>query len=142
MQNYAQITPRDKGGYPRDGVVPAMTAKVRTNKENAATSSILYLGHNTTEIEVAAVGQHVAARWFTQGDIDSSVVTGSSVQTAVGSENWDHLVQTDTVRRFVVPIASFAQAGSVQGINRALGLYTAIGYKTFAGNGSVLTTEY
>jgi len=143
MGNYAPNLPRDKGGEPKQDYSPPITAKARTNKENATVSSILYLGHNTTELEVSAVNQHVALRWFTQGTIDSSVVTGSSVQTAVGSENWDNVVQKDTVRRFVIPIATAnVNPGSVQGVNRAEGLYTAIGYKTLAGNGSVLTTEY
>ncbi len=140
-QNYARMVPRDQGNYPRDGVVPAVLAKARTNKENASASSILYLTHNTTEIEVAAVNQHVAVKWYDQATIDSSVA-GTSVITAVGSGNWDHLVQQDTVRRFVVPIFSNPQVESVQGINRELGLYPAVAYKTFAGNGSVLTGEY
>ena len=140
-QNYAQMTPRDKGSYPRHDLVPAMTAKARTNKENAVTSSILNLTHDTTEIEVAAVNAHVALKWLDQATIDSSVA-GTSVITAAGSGNWDHIVQTDTVRRFVPPISKFVQSGSIQGINRELGIYPAVAYKTFAGNGSVLTAEY
>ena len=142
-QNYAQMTPRDKGNNPRLDMIPAMQARARQNDENASASSILYLGHNTTELEIAAVGQHVAARWFNQSDIDSSVVTGSSVVTAAGSGTWDFIVQKDTAQRVAVPIGEFVQdSSSVVGINRKLGLYTAIGYKTLAGNGSVLTAEY
>ena len=79
-------------------------------------------------------------KWLSQATVDSSVA-GTSVLTAVGSENWDHVVQKDTVRRFVVPIATNPASGSIQGINRELGLYPAVGYKTFAGNGSVLTAQ-
>ncbi len=141
-QNYAQMTPRDRGGYPRDHMVPAMVAKVRTNKENAAVSSILVIGHNTTELEVAAPNQHVALKWLTQAIVDSSVA-GTSVITATATGNWDHLVQKDTIRRFAIPISTFVQEStSVQGINRKLGLYPAVAYKTFAGNGSVLTGEF
>jgi hypothetical protein len=133
--------PVDKNGAVKQNYVPARTALSRTNKENAALSSILLLGHDTTELEVAAVNQHVAAKWLTQAVVDSSVA-GTSVLTAVGTGNWDHMIQTNTVRRFAIPIASNPQGGSVQGVNRALGLYPAIGFKTFAGNGSVMTAEY
>ena len=140
MSNYAPVIPRDKGGMPKDGYSPAKVALVATNKENASASSILLLGHNTTEIEVAAVNQHVALKWLSQATVDSSVA-GTSVITAAGSANWDNIVQTNTVRRFVVPIATSPDRASVMGINRAEGLYPAVAYKTTAGNGSVLTAE-
>jgi len=141
MRNYSPNIPRDKDGAELHELPPAKTALTSTNKENAAVSSILLLGHNTTLLEVAAVNQHVAMKWFTQAVVDSSVA-GTSVLTAAGSENWDHMVQVNTVRRFVVPIATNPQTGSVQGINRELGLYPAVAYKTFAGNGSVLTAQF
>ena len=140
MINYAPNVPRDKDGGIKDGYAPSKTALSATNKENAAASSILLLGHNTTEIEVNAVNQHVAMKWLTQATVDSSVA-GTSVLTAAGSENWDNLIQKDTVRRFVVPIATNPQTGSVQGVNRELGLYPAVAFKTAAGNGSVLTAQ-
>lgn len=139
--NYAPNTPRDKGGMPKDGYPPAKTALVSTNKEDATNSSILLLGHDTTELEIAAVNQHIAGKWLTQATIDSSVA-GTSVITAVGTANFDFMVQTDTVRSVVVPVsAHVADYGSVQGVNRAMGLYPAVAYKTFAGAGSVLTIE-
>ena len=140
MGNNAPSLPRDKGGEPKQNYPAPIVAKVRTNKENAVVSSILLLSHDTAEIEVAAVNQHVALKWLTQVVVDSSVA-GTSVLTAVSTGNWDHIVQKDTVRRFVLPIATNPQGGSVQGINREAGLYPAVGFKTFAGNGSVLTTE-
>lgn len=132
--------PVDRNGHTKQSYVPAIIAKVATNKENASASSILYLGSNTTEIEVAAVNQHIALKWLTQAVIDSSVA-GTSVLTAAGSENWDNMVQTNTIRRFVVPIAQ-AGVNSVVGLNFREGLYPAVAFKTFAGNGSVLTGQY
>lgn len=141
MRNYSPVLPRDKNDEVKQNYVPPITALARTNKENATASSILLLGHDTTELEVAAVNQHVALKWLTQAVVDSSVA-GTSVITAAGTANFDHFIQTNTVRRFVVPIATNPQTGSVQGVNRELGLYPAVAYKTFAGNGSVLTAEY
>lgn len=138
--NYAPKLPRDKNDEVKQNYPSPKTALARTNKENASASSILLLGHDTTEIEVAAVNQHVVLKWMDQATIDSSVA-GTSVITAAGSENWDNVIQTDTVRRFVVPIATNPATGSVQGINRELGLYPAVAFKTTAGNGSVLTAE-
>lgn len=140
MRNYAPIIPRDKDNGIKDGYPPAKTALSATNKENASASSILLLGHDTTELEVAAVNQHVAMKWLTQATVDSSVA-GTSVITAAGTANWDNIIQTNTVRRFVVPIATNPQTGSIQGINRELGLYPAVAFKTVAGNGSVLTAQ-
>lgn len=141
MSNYSPDLPRDEGGIAKTEYVPPIAALVRTNKENAATSSILLLGHNTTELEVAAVNQHIALKWESLALVDSSVA-GTSVLTAAATSNWDYIVQKDTVRRFVVPISTNPPSGSVQGVNRRLGLFPAVGYKTFAGNGSVLTGEF
>ena len=141
MPNYSPALPRDKNDEVKQNYVPPKLALVSTNKENASASSILLLGHDTTEIEVAAVNQHVALKWLKQTVVDSSVA-GTSVLTAAASSNFDHIIQTNTVKRFVVPIATNPQTGSVQGINRELGLYPAVAYKTVAGNGSVVTAQF
>lgn len=141
MRNYSPALPRGKDDEVKDNYVPAKLSLASTNKENASASSILLLGHDTTELEVIAIGQTVALKWMTQSLVDSSVA-GTSVLTAAGSENWDHAVEASSVRRFVVPIATNPQTTSVQGVNRELGLYPAVAYKTFAGNGSVLTAQF
>ena len=141
MRNYSPVLPRDKNDEVKQNYVPPIVALARTNKENAVASSILLLGHDTTEIEVAAVNQHIALKWLTQAVVGSSVA-GTSVLTAAASPNFDHIIQTNTVKRFVVPIATNPQTTSVQGVNRELGLYPAVAYKTFAGNGSVLTVQF
>ena len=140
MINYSPRIPSDKDDAKKEGYVPAMTALVRTNKENATVSSILLLGHDTTEIEVAAVTQHVALKWLSQAVVDAK--TATSVITIAGTANYDNIIEKDTVKRFVVPISTNPQTGSVQGINRELGLYPAVAYKTLAGDGSVLTAQF
>ena len=121
---------------PKVGYPPAKVALESNNDENAAVSSVLALTHDTTEIEVAAVGQGIAGRWA--ADQATSVVTA----TGAGA-NFDFIVPSGEVRRYVVPIATFTgNEGSVMGVNRREGLFTAVAFKTLAGNGSVLTSEF
>ncbi len=139
--SYSPSVPRGKDNNPKDGYVPPKVALTAQNRENASASSILLLTHNTTEIEVAASGQNIAGKWLTQAIVDSSVA-GTSVLSAFGTANYDFMVGNNTVRRFVVPIATQPNYASVMGVNRAEGLYPAVAFKTFAGNGSVLTAEF
>ena len=138
MGNYAPNLPRDKGNEPKQNYPSPKVALSSTNKENAAVSSILLVGHDTTEIEVTAIGQAVAVKWNPVGNVTAT----SSVITVVGSENWDHAIPSGEVRRFVVPIDTNPQTGSIQGVNRELGLFQEVAYKTFAGDGSVLTAQF
>lgn len=140
-QNYSPGTPVDKFGIAKYNYPPAKIALASQNKENASNSSILLLTQDTTELEVCATGQNVAGKWLSQATVDSSVA-GTSVLTA-SPTNYDFMVANNTVRRFVVPVAVFnADQGSVQGANRANGLYPAVAFKTFAGTGSVLTAQF
>jgi len=135
-------TPQGKLGEVKVGYAPAKVALARLNDENALVSSILLLGHDTTELEVAAVGQGIAGKWLSRAIVDSSVA-GTSVITAAGTANFDFIVPVSTQRRVVVPISTFTPtSGSVMGINRKLGLYPAVAFKTLAGTGSVLTAEF
>lgn len=139
--SYSPNLPLDKRGTPKQNYPPAKPALAAATRENASASSILLIGHNTTEIEVAASGQDVAGKWLTQAVVDSSVA-GTSVLTAFGSENYDFMLGNNTVRRFVIPVATKANPNSVMGVNRAEGLYPAVAFKTFAGTGSVLTCQF
>ncbi len=140
--NYSPGTPVDKYGIAKVNYYPAKAALASQNKENATASSILLLTHDTTEIEVAAAGQNVAGKWLAQATVDSSVA-GTSVITAINTANYDFMVGNNTVRRFVVPVATaVGNYGSIMGVNRELGLYPAVAFKTFAGAGSVLTAEF
>ena len=129
------MTPKGKDEMPKDGYPPAKVALESNNNENISVSSVLAFTHDTTEIEVAAVGQGVAGRWAAN--------QATSVVTATGAgANFDFVVPISTVRRFVIPRETSGSYASVQGVNRAEGLFTAIAYKTLAGNGSVLTAEF
>lgn len=147
--NYSPGMPVDKYGNPKFNYVPAKVALATTDKENASVSSILLLTHDTTEVEVAVVGSiagslgaTIAGKFLSGPTIDSSVA-GTSVITVAGSANFDFIVQAGTTRRFVIPIATFkGTSGSIQGVNRELGLYQGIAYKTLTGVASVLTMEF
>src|SRR3990167_3997593 len=136
MINFYPETPQGKAGEVKVGYAPAKVALARLNDENALVSSILLLGHDTTELEVAAVGQGIAGKWLSQATVDSSVA-GTSVITAAATINADFIVPINTQRRVAVPISTFTPtSGSVMGVNRKLGLYPAIAFKTLAGTGS------
>ena len=136
MPNYAPNLARDKGGEPMQQFNTPSSVLVSRASENATTSSVITLGHDTTALEIAAVGVTGFMRWVRTGDTEASILV-----TAAGS-NFHHAIPSGTMRRFVVPIETAnVNPGSVQGINRALGLYQRVAYKT-AGIGSVLTTEY
>ena len=132
---YAPKTPRGKDDMPKIGYVPAKVALESNNNENISVSSVLSFTHDTTEIEVTAVGQGIAGTWATS--------QATSVVTATGTgANFDFVVPSGESRRFVIPRETNGSYASVQGVNRAEGLFTAIAFKTLAGNGSVLTSEY
>lgn len=109
--------------------------------ENSAASSVISLTHNTTAIEISATGFTGFMRWIGTGDGEGSVFANASVM------NFDHVIPAGTVRRFVVPIESGvnttygATITSVQGQNRALGLYQRVAYRAM-GIGSVFLNEY
>ena len=139
---YSPKMPRGKDGVTKVNYIPAVVALASQNKENASVSSILLLTHDTTEIEVAASGQNIVGKWIPQADVDASVA-GTSVLSAFNTADYDFMVGNNTVRRFVVPIATIPTSfTSVMGVNRANGLYPAIAFKTFAGTGSVLTAQF
>ena len=142
MRYIYPATPQGQLGEVKVGYAPAKVALARLNDENALVSSILLLTHDTTELEVVAVGQGVAGKWLSQATVDSSVA-GTSVITAAGTVNFDFTVPVNTQRRVAVPISVSNQtSGSVMGINRKLGLFPAVAFKTLAGTGSVLVLEF
>lgn len=147
MSDFYPATPTGKKGEVKVGYPPAKVALVSWNRENAAASSIMLLGHDTTEIEVAAIANTgsilgMAGKWLSQSVVDSSVA-GTSVITAAGTANYDFVVPGNQVRRFVVPIVTNVQSsGSVMGVNRKHGLFPALAVKTLSGNASVLVAEF
>lgn len=135
-KNYSPALPLGQHGEVKTDYPPPKAALVSTNRENASVSSVTALGHDTTEVEVTAVGQAAAIRWATN--------QAASVVTAAGTANFDNTISSGESRRFVVPIATFTSgaSSSVQGVNRREGLFQNIATKTLAGNGSVLLAEY
>jgi hypothetical protein len=145
MRNYSPAIPRGKDDGDKQNYSPPIIALASTTKENASASSILVLGHDTTEIEVSAYGGSifgVVGKWISGANMGASVAA-TSVISAAGTANYDFVVQNGVTRRFVVPIATFNQtAGSVQGVNRENGLYQGVAFKTTGGNASVLVAEF
>ena len=137
MQNYAVPLPQDKNNLPLQEYPSARRALARYIKENGTTSSVVSLTHDTTTLEVAAVGGTAALRWVTTADTEASIVT-----IAGATSNFDHVIGTGTVRRFVVPreVQGSSQA-SVQGVNRGEGLFQRVAFKTI-GIASVMLAEY
>lgn len=128
------------------GQVAPYPATIAYASENAAASSVVTLTSMATALEITVVGGSVAGggaasaviKWIKTTDTQASVVAA-----AVGA-NFDHVVFSGSVRRFVVPIETnpntFNSTGSL-GPNPANGLYQRIAWKT-TGNASILATEY
>lgn len=137
--NYAKPLARGKDGTEFQGPPPPYVALVRNVSENAIASSVFTVSSVTTAIEVAAVGQAVLVKWITTSDTTASVIG-----VAGGTANFDHVVASGTVRRFIIPVErtpSNDPVGSVQGVNLQLGLYQRVAIKS-TGIGSILATEY
>lgn len=137
MLNYSKQLAVDKGNNPLQGLPAPFSSLARYTSENATVSSVISVSHDTTAIEIAAVGGSAAMRWVASGDTQASIVT-----VAGSTSNYDHIIPTGTFRRFVLPIetAGLGQ-GSVVGINRGAGLYQRVAIKSM-GIASVLLSEY
>ena len=135
--NYAPRLPIDASGQPMQELAAPILAKQRFTSENAVTSSVISFTHDTTGLEVAAVGGAAAIRWIATTDTQASVITAAGA-----TSNYDHVIPANTVRRFAIPIErQGATPASVQGANRANGLYQRVAYKT-AGIASVMVSEF
>ena len=137
MSNYVPNQPRDKGGAPIPDVPVEASVKATYSSESAVASSVVSLTHDTTVLEIAAVGGTGYMRWVRTGDTQGSVVN-----VAGATANFSHVIPSGTYRRFAVPREAFVSAPeSVQGVNRAEGLYQRVAWKT-QGAASILATEY
>lgn len=144
MSNYAPKLPLDNNGVPMQDSAYPYKAVARYAYTNAAASSVISVSHNTTAVEVAAVGAAAHIRWVPTTETAAVSPFGSVIAVAGATANFDYVVAKDTVRRFVIPIeANAAKSGfsSVQGVNRAEGLYQRIAVIS-SGVASILTTEY
>ncbi len=136
MSNYSPKIPRDKTGEALQHVVGDV-ALGQFSSENATVSSVISVTHDTTALEITAVNTTGFMRFVTTGDTQASIVA-----IAGATANYDHVIPAGTVRRFVIPRESAGSGqASVQGVNRAEGLYQRVAYKS-AGISSVLVAEY
>ena len=134
MQLYAKGPPIGDNQQPIQDAPPAVRALVSRLSENANVSSVISVTHDTTALEVSGVAFPVLFRWVTTADTQASVT----------ATTFDHIIPTNTVRRFVIPIEAInsgAGYGSVQGMNREAGLFQRYAWRT-NGVGSVMSTEY
>lgn len=134
---YANQLPVDASGAPMQDFPAPKLAKARYTSENASASSVISVSHNTTSLEVAAVGGAAVLKWITTADTEASVISAAGT-----TSNYDHVVPANTLRRFVIPIESVGRTpASVQGINRLNGLYQRVAIKG-VGVSSVMLSEY
>lgn len=134
--------PRDKGGEAMQNYATHASVKAIYASENSSASSVITLDPNTTAIEIAAIGASPTGgvmRW-----VASTVgfAAGTSVISASGTANFDHVIGNNQVARFAVPIEKAYQApSSLVGAGIQNGLYRRVAIKSI-GVASVLLTEY
>lgn len=135
MALYPVPQPIDRANNPMLQFPPAFVSQARYDNENATASSVMTLTDNTTVIEVTALGVSAVLKWIPTTDTTASVIS------AAGTANYDHVIPAGNLRRFVIPIERALPAPSIQGINKAMGLYNRVAIKS-TGIGSVLTSEF
>lgn len=139
MNNYAKGVPVGNNNIGMTGLVAPYVSTEQYISENGTASSVITLTSLATAIEIAAVGGPAAMRWVTVGD------TQASVTATAAAANYDHIIPSGMLRRFVIPIEvnanTFNSTGSL-GANPANGLYQRVAVKSLGGVASVLTTEY
>lgn len=136
MSNPYPAMPRDTGSQPMVEYPAAKLANARYASENSSVSSVISVAHTTTMLEVAAVGGAAVLRWIATSDTEASIISAAT------GANFDHVISSGTVRKFALPKErAGATPASVQGINRAEGLYQRVAIKSI-GVASVLLTEY
>lgn len=137
MINPYPTIPRDKGGTPLQDFPAPKLALSAYASENSTASSVISVTHDTTAIEVAAVGGPAVVKWITQASTNPSVIS------IAGTANFDHVVPTGQVRKFAIPIEGpiYQAPSSMVGANRQNALYQRVAIKSI-GIASVLLTEY
>lgn len=141
--NYAPAQPQDSKNQVMVGYPPPKKAKASYGATIVA-SSVITLTDNTTEVEIEAVGGNgVAIRWVPVTET-AAVSPFASVIASGGTANFDHIIPSGQVRRFVVPVETIGTT-SIVGVNKQLGLYNRIAWIQSAGltsSSSVFSTEF
>lgn len=135
MANYANPLARDETMAPIQEVPAPFPAKARYANENGLASSVMTVSQDTTEIEIMAQTAAVAMRWVATTDTQASVVA-----VAGATANYDHIIPSGMVRRFVIP-RERTGTSSIVGANIKNGLYQRYAVKSLV-VGSVLSAEY
>lgn len=136
---YVTPLPQDASNMPMQEFPSPKKALQVAALENATASSVVGFTHDTTSLEVVTLGTGAAIRW-----VPSSVLLGAgnaSVATAISGANYDHVIPPNVVRRFVIPRETQGNPQSIQGVNRANGLYQRLAVRTL-GIASVFLSEY
>jgi hypothetical protein len=128
---YAAPVPVDRSGTHMSGYPTAKRANTRYSSNNASASSVITMNDNTTVVEVTATGAAAFFRWVASGDTTASV-TGS---------NYDHLVNLNQTRRFVVPIETLGTT-SIVGANIQNGLFNRYAMMSAGPISSIYAAEF
>lgn len=138
--NYSKPMARDRQGEPIQSAPAPFKAFATYGSENATASSVITANDNTTTIEVSAQGGTAFLRWVPSTET-AAVTPFASVISAAGTANFDHVIPSGSMRRFIVPIELAMVQSSVVGANVQNGLYKRYAIKS-VGVASVLTNEY
>lgn len=137
MINPYPAIPNDKNQNALQEYPPAKLAYQRFSSENAVNSSVISVSHNTTMIEVTAVGGAAVLKWIPTTDTTASVISAAGA-----TANFDNVIAPNTTVRYAIPIETQGTGNqSVVGQNRQNGLYQRVAYKT-VGIASVLVAEF
>ena len=140
--NYAKAIPRDTGGAEMIGYPAPFKAVVRWNVETQVASSVISLNPTSTGIEISVTGGEGALiRWVARTETAAVAPRASVVASGLGA-NFDHHIQPNQIRRFIIPKETQGQllggqVGSVNGLYQRLAWITAGSTTT-----SILATEF
>lgn len=141
MLNYAPTLPNDKNGNVMQEFPAAILSREQYTNENSTTSSVITLTADTTVIEVAPINGSAAIRWVPTTETAAVTPFASVITVAGTTANYDHVIGSGTVRRFVVPRETQGRTGSIVGANALNGLYQRVAIRTF-GVASVMVSEF
>lgn len=134
---YTKGLPVDPSGQMMQEYPAPRLALQRLTSENAAASSVISATHDTTALEVTAVGAGAVLRWVAAADTQGSVISAAG-----STSNYDHVIPPNALRRFAIPIERQGMSpGSVQGANRLNGLYQRYAIKS-VGAASIMVSEF
>ncbi len=136
-KNYANPIPHDESNTPLQGF-PAPVIALASTTIVTNISSVVTFNDNATDIEVAALNAAAAIKWIGIGAAQTSVIAST-----IGANNFDHIIPSGTMRKFVIPretqgIVGPVPANSIHGLYQRMAVVTT----TNTAVGSVLVTQY